>query len=90
MFEWHDVVGTAGAAIILVSYFLLQLQRISSRALGYSLLNGLGALLILISLSIEFNLSAFVVEAFWLFISIIGIVRSLTGRSREGTATTGP
>lgn len=81
MFEWHDVVGTAGAAIILVSYFLLQMQRISSRALSYSVLNGLGALLILISLSIEFNLSAFVVEAFWLLISIIGIVRCLTGRA---------
>lgn len=90
MFEWHDVVGTAGAAIILVSYFLLQLQRISSRALSYSLLNGLGALLILVSLSFEFNLSAFVVEAFWLLISIIGIVRSLTGQSRKGTATAGP
>lgn len=83
MFEWHDVVGTAGAAIILISYFLLQLQRLSSRALSYSVLNGLGALLILISLSIEFNLSAFVVEAFWLLISIVGIVRYLAGRTRE-------
>lgn len=89
MFEWHDAVGTAGAAIILVSYFLLQMQRLSSRALSYSLLNGLGALLILVSLSIEFNLSAFVVEAFWLLISIIGIVRSLTGRTRKDAAATG-
>ena len=88
MFEWHDVIGTAGAAIILVSYFLLQLQRLSSRALSYSVLNGLGALLILVSLSIEFNLAAFVVEAFWLLISIIGIVRSLSGRS--GEPATGP
>lgn len=88
MFEWHDVVGTAGAAIILVSYFLLQLQRISSRALGYSVLNGVGAFLILVSLSIEFNLSAFVVEAFWLLISIIGIVRCLTGRT--DTPAAGP
>ena len=90
MFEWHDAAGTAGAVIILVSYFLLQLQRISSRALSYSLLNGLGALLILVSLSIEFNLSAFVVEAFWLLISIIGVVRSLTGRSRKDAAAAGP
>ena len=83
MFEWHDIVGTAGAAIILVSYFLLQMQRISSRALSYSVLNGLGALLILVSLSIEFNLSAFVVEAFWLLISVIGVVRCLTGRTEK-------
>ena len=88
MFEWHDVVGTAGAAIILVSYFLLQMQRISSRTLAYSLLNGLGAFLILVSLSVEFNLAAFVVEAFWLLISIVGIVRCLSGRT--GEPATGP
>lgn len=88
MFEWHDVVGTAGAAIILVSYFLLQLQRISSRTLSYSMLNGFGAFLILVSLSVEFNLAAFVVEAFWLLISIVGIVRCLTRRTDR--PATGP
>lgn len=87
MFGWHDVVGTAGAAIILVTYFLLQLQRLSSRALLYSLLNGGGALLILISLSIEFNLSAFIVEAFWLLISAVGAFRWLTGRVEEPPAS---
>lgn len=61
--------------MILVSYFLLQLQRISSRALSYSALNGVGALLILVSLWVDFNLAAFIIEAFWLAISIFGIVR---------------
>jgi hypothetical protein len=73
--QWHDVVGSAGAAIILVSYFLLQLQRISSRGLSYSILNAAGAFLILVSLLFTFNLAAFVVEAFWLAISALGIIR---------------
>lgn len=73
--QWHDVVGSAGAATILVTYFLLQLQRISSTGLAYSILNAAGASLILVSLAIDFNLAAFVVEAFWLAISAVGIIR---------------
>ena len=73
--DWHDIIGTAGAAMILVSYFLLQMERLSGTDLAYSVVNGLGAALILISLSFDFNLSAFIVEAFWLAISLLGIVR---------------
>ena len=73
--EWHNIAGTAGAVIILGSYLLLQLQRVSGTALSYSLANALGALLVLISLLVDFNLGAFVIEAFWLAISMIGIVR---------------
>jgi hypothetical protein len=39
--------------------------------------NGLGASLILVSLTFEFNLSAFFIEVFWLVISTHGIVRYL-------------
>lgn len=80
--EWHDFAGSTGAAIILVTYFLLQLQRISSSSLGYSLLNAAGALLILVSLWIDFNLAAFVVEAFWLAISTLGVVRFMLNQTR--------
>ena len=73
--EWHDIIGTAGAAMILVSYFLLQMERLSGTDLAYSAINGVGAALILISLAVDFNLSAFIVEAFWLAISLLGIVR---------------
>jgi multidrug transporter EmrE-like cation transporter len=79
--QWHDFVGTTGAAIITLSYFLLQLQRISSTNLGYSVMNGAGAFLILISLWSEFNLSAFLIEAFWLAISIFGVIRYMLHRN---------
>ena len=78
--EWHDIIGTAGAAMILVSYFLLQMERLSGTGLAYSVINGLGAALILISLTVDFNLSAFIVEAFWLAISLLGVVRYFHNR----------
>jgi hypothetical protein len=79
-FSWFDAVGTAGVAMIIVTYVLLQIGRLHSTQLSYSLLNAVGAALILLSLYFSFNLSAFIVEAFWLMISIYGIIRYFAGR----------
>jgi hypothetical protein len=72
-FEWHDAVGGAGALLIVATYLALQLRRVGAEALSYSLANGLGAGLILISLCVDFNLSAALIEGFWLAISIVGV-----------------
>lgn len=47
----------------------------------YSVLNALGALLILISLVYNFNAPSFVIECFWLAISLTGIGMNLWWRS---------
>ncbi|MEO7971769.1 MAG: hypothetical protein ABI698_10750, partial [bacterium] len=56
-------------------YLLLQLNRISSNSLSYSVLNALGASLIIISLVFNFNLSAFIMEVIWVVISLFGLYR---------------
>ena len=73
-----DLVGNIGVAVLVVTYLLLQLDQLKSNGLAYSLLNMIGATLILISLFVKFNLSAFVIEAFWVLISIVGIIKYLT------------
>lgn len=82
-YGWHDLLGNVGVIIVLVSYLLLQLERLSATRPPYLLANGLGALLILISLMNQFNLSAFVIEAAWLLISVYGLIRCLRGPSEE-------
>jgi hypothetical protein len=72
-FAWYDFVGSIGVAIIIFTYILLQLEKIRSENLAYSLLNALGAGLIVVSLLYSFNFSAFIVEFFWLLISLFGI-----------------
>ena len=72
---WHDVAGSAGTAMILGSYLALQLGRMSGTGLAYPVLNGVGAVLVLVSLAISFNLYAVIIESFWLVISVIGILR---------------
>jgi len=73
-YTWYDFVGNVGVFMLLVAYLLLQLNKLSSNQLSYSVLNGLGAILIIVSLVYEFNLSAFAIEFFWLLISLVGIV----------------
>jgi len=50
------------------------------------LLNALGASLVMVSLLFDFNLSAFLMEAFWFLISLFGLLRTMS--SRPSTAKT--
>jgi len=74
-YEWHDLVGNLGVILIGGSYFWMQLGRISGQSMLYSLVNAVGAAFILVSLYFNFNLSAVVIELFWLAISLMGAVR---------------
>jgi len=84
-YNWYDFVGNIGVLTILTCYLLLNLGKMSSTDLRFSILNGLGALFILISLMYEFNLSAFLIEFFWLLISIVGGIRWLSHKSKTET-----
>ena len=76
-YNFFDFLGNIGVLLILTMYLALQTDRTSSDSMMYSLLNALGALFILISLYFNFNLSAFIIEFFWLIISIYGMYKSL-------------
>jgi hypothetical protein len=78
-FHLSDLAGFIGVVLIIVAYLLLQLEKLPSSSPRYSLLNAAGALLIIISLIFAFNLSAFIVEAFWFLISLMGLLRALRG-----------
>lgn len=75
-FTWFDLAGFIGVVLMVIAYLLLQLNKLSSAAPSYSLLNALGAALVIISLLFDFNLSAFLMEAFWFLISVFGLLRT--------------
>jgi len=77
-YHWFDLVGTVGVLLIIVAYALLQLDKLSSSAVSFSLLNAAGAGLIIVSLLFYFNLSAFMMEFFWFVLSLFGAVRRMT------------
>ena len=76
-FTWFDLIGSIGVAVIILTYIFLQLGKIESKNSLYSVLNSVGASLIIFSLYFDFNFSAFIVEFFWLLISLFGIRKYL-------------
>jgi len=76
-----DLIGNIGVVMLIFTYLMLQLNKLSSDGLTYSLLNAVGASLIILSLSVDFNLSAFMMEAFWVLISFVGIYRYLRSKA---------
>ena len=74
-YGWHDLLGNTGVVMVIGTYFALQTGRMSLNDRVYSLLNAMGAVLILMSLMIDFNLSSFIIEIVWFSISVYGLMR---------------
>jgi multidrug transporter EmrE-like cation transporter len=70
-----DLIGNIGVVILIITFLMLQLNKLPSDGLTYSLLNAIGASLIVVSLFFDFNLSALLMEVFWVLISFVGIYR---------------
>lgn len=70
-----NALGLAGVFLILLFYFLIQSGRTDPHKLPYLLGNLVGSSAVLISLFHDWNLASFVVEVFWVMISVYGLVR---------------
>ena len=81
-YHYYDFIGNIGVALILGSYLLVQLRRVAATGLANVVANGIGAACVLYSLIFDFNLSAFIIEAVWLLISLLGLARILRERRR--------
>jgi hypothetical protein len=81
-FDLFDLAGFIGVLLIVIAYLLLQLDKLPSSSLSFSLLNAAGSLLIILSLIFKFNASAFLIEVFWFLISLIGLSKWLISRKR--------
>ena len=79
-FQW---LGFAGMICIVVAYFLLQLGVYDIQALQYQLLNLIGAIALIISLLVHFNLGSFLIEVFWILITLYGVFKTLRNRAKN-------
>ena len=70
-----DLLGNIGVVVLMITYLMLQLNKLRSDGLAYSVLNAVGASFIVVSLLVNFNLSALLMEVFWVLISFVGIYR---------------
>ena len=69
-----DLIGLTGVALLIVTYALLQLDKIDPKGFWYSFNNLLVAILVTVSLVYTPNLASIVIEIFWFLISLYGVI----------------
>lgn len=72
-----DIIGIIGVAILVLAYYLLQSNRITSASVLYSLMNLIGAGLILYSLVLDWNTPAVIMESVWIVISLSALFKAI-------------
>lgn len=76
-----DIIGLIGTALFVGAFAYANAAAVLNK-LWFNAANLAGAVLLLISLSVKFNLAAFVLEACWAVIALFGLMRAL--RDRRG------
>jgi hypothetical protein len=76
-----DIVGLIGSALFVGAFAYANLAK-SLNKVWFNLANLVGAILLLISLSVTFNLAAFVLEVVWGAIAAVGLALALRAKLR--------
>tara|TARA_A100000164_G_C21276049_1_gene482355 strand:+ start:52 stop:303 length:252 start_codon:yes stop_codon:yes gene_type:complete len=69
-----DIIGLSGVALLIITYALLQLDKIDPKGFWYSFNNLIVAVLVTVSLIYTPNLASIVIEVFWFIISLYGLI----------------
>jgi len=68
-----DLIGFTGVALLIITYAMLQLDKIDPKGFWYSFNNLIVAILVTVSLLYTMNIASMVIEVFWFIISAYGI-----------------
>ena len=82
--DWANVAGLIGSAIFIAAFTYANASATLDKVL-FNIANLIGAVLLLASLWVHFNLAAFVLETAWAAIAGWGLLRELRQR-RTGSA----
>ena len=80
--DWANVVGLIGSAIFIAAFAYANAAATLDKV-WFNIANLIGAVLLLASLWVHFNLAAFVLEIAWGAIASLGIVAALRARKAE-------
>ena len=79
--DWANVVGLLGSFLFIVAFaYANQAQQLNK--LLFNAVNLIGAVLLLASLAVHFNLAAFVLEVAWAAIALLGLIKAMIARRK--------
>jgi len=79
--DFANIVGLVGSAVLVVAFAYSNLSK-AMNLLLFNLLNLAGALALIVSLSVHFNIASMLLEIVWATIALFGLVRALRLRAR--------
>ena len=74
-----DIIGLMGSALFIAAFLYSNMTQAMNFVL-FNILNLIGAALLIVSLSVHFNLAAMVMEICWAVIASYGLVKALRRR----------
>ncbi len=80
--DWANVVGLLGSVIFIGAFVYANAAKQLDK-LRFNLANLIGAVLLLWSLSVHFNLAAFMLEAAWAMIALLGLIAAVRQRRAD-------
>lgn len=75
-----DIIGICGSVLFIGGFAYANMAKSMDKVL-FNALNLVGAILLLISLSVHFNLAAFILEVAWGIIAAIGLIGALRAKA---------
>ena len=80
--DWANLVGLLGSLLFILAFaYANQAEQLNK--LAFNTVNLIGAVLLLTSLYVHFNLAAFVLEVAWAVIALLGLVQAVIARRKE-------
>ncbi|KFG90108.1 Permease [Sphingobium herbicidovorans NBRC 16415] len=77
-----NIVGLIGSSMMVIAYAYSNMAKVLNFTL-FNLLNLVGALLLICSLTVHFNVASMALEVVWAVIALIGLAKAL----RKGKAS---
>lgn len=76
-----DIVGLIGSALMVIAYAYSNIARAMDFLL-FNLLNLIGAVLLIASLTVHFNLASMALEIVWAGIALLGLAKAWAAKAR--------
>ncbi|BBF70725.1 MULTISPECIES: CBU_0592 family membrane protein [Sphingomonadaceae] len=80
-FDLANVIGLMGSALMVVAYAYSNMAKTLNFVI-FNAMNLVGALLLIWSLTVHFNLASMALEVVWAAIALLGLGNALKGKKR--------
>lgn len=74
--DWPNIIGLIGSALMVGAYAYSNMARSLDFVL-FNSLNLVGAILLIASLTVHFNMASMALEVVWAFVALLGLAKSL-------------